>query len=1006
MAQKQSKEYEIGFRIAADMESDFIKTFSSAAKSVEGVQDELKQLQKAKGPGDITKALRDGFDRTEGAAGDAYRAASRGPRDSTKDLRDGLKRTRESFEDTSHAANGFGDTIKRVAEYTGAYKLVSGVTESFTDVIGTVGDYQGAMKQIQAATGATAKEMGDMEQAAQDLYRQNIGEGYKEVAEAMAKAKQATRQQGTELEATTKNAIVYKDVFGEGIEASLKATDTMVKNFGISSAQAYNLLAQGAQGGLDKAGDLLDTANEYSVYFKTLGYSAEDMFSQLSSGLEAGAFNADKVGDAVKEFGIRIKDGSDSTSKAMAELFAPDDLNAFTTRLTKGTATAADRMRLLQHVSGDTANELVKGLQAGGKKAEDSITALQGALGGGNNILKGLSSGAIQGKEAMQQVIAKLSQIYDPIQRSTIGVALFGTQFEDMESTVIASLGTTRKQFDMTKDTMQQVADIKYDTTALSFQGLGRELMTEYVIPLGNELLPRLNELSGWLKENKGLLKNAAVVFAAAGTAKGIANVAGSIADMSAKAAAGGKSLGLLRGALGLTNPVGIAVTAIGALTFGVMEYRRHQEVARQSLLHMNEDLKKSAQQYQTISNQAAETKALAAEYDTLSQKISNNKDSSADLTAEKQRLEEVTKRLQELHPNTITQYDIENGKLKEKVGLAQKEADTERELAKLKLEREVADKSGDVPKLEKELQSLEKQTTSLKQQKDALDAAIPAFKQYEAQFQRILETDPSEERAQRLAGLLQQVNQTGDTVGLHFEHLGNLLGTSGDLSDKLVGVIDKIVTKSEELAAAKSSYEELYAAQKSLIELNLGASLEEQAKKFNALSDEEKSRFQAAVRSVNELNSEMDLLPTEKQIRVKLLFDEMNMPTLPAFKGIGSLQVVTNEEYAKSVQEQRNYPRFADGGVATRASIFGEAGPEMAIPLNNKPRSRELLERTNQIMGHSEGGTTTIQYSPSIVIQGNADQATVERIVEAGHDDFEKRMKTWLQQKARVSMA
>lgn len=45
--------------------------------------------------------------------------------------------------------------------------------------------------------------------------------------------------------------------------------------------------------------------------------------------------------------------------------------------------------------------------------------------------------------------------------------------------------------------------------------------------------------------------------------------------------------------------------------------------------------------------------------------------------------------------------------------------------------------------------------------------------------------------------------------------------------------------------------------------------------------------------------------------------------------------------------------PMFAKGGIATRPSIFGEAGPEMAIPLRKgSARSISLLEKTARLLG------------------------------------------------------
>ena len=44
----------------------------------------------------------------------------------------------------------------------------------------------------------------------------------------------------------------------------------------------------------------------------------------------------------------------------------------------------------------------------------------------------------------------------------------------------------------------------------------------------------------------------------------------------------------------------------------------------------------------------------------------------------------------------------------------------------------------------------------------------------------------------------------------------------------------------------------------------------------------------------------------------------------------------------------------FANGGIATTPSIFGEAGPEMAIPLSpgKRDRAKALYEQTGRILG------------------------------------------------------
>lgn len=70
----------------------------------------------------------------------------------------------------------------------------------------------------------------------------------------------------------------------------------------------------------------------------------------------------------------------------------------------------------------------------------------------------------------------------------------------------------------------------------------------------------------------------------------------------------------------------------------------------------------------------------------------------------------------------------------------------------------------------------------------------------------------------------------------------------------------------------------------------------------------------------------------------------------------------------------------YALGGIATKPSIFGEKGPEMAIPLDRSPRSYELLNKTAQILGvqnkgYKSGSLSSLEqeqnsYSPGSLTQ------------------------------------
>lgn len=359
----------------------------------------------------------------------------------TSGMRQAFREARESMGNISESSEATNKALSALkVGGAAAVAAIGAVATGMAAAVTATDDYNNAMNQLQASTGASAEEMKEIKEISKSLYNQNLGEDFNDLAEAVGQARQVTKLQGKDLELATANAIAYRDVFGEEVSQSIKATDTMMKNFGITSDQAYNLMAQGAQNGLNKSDELIDSANEYAPYFAQLGFSANDMFDTFSTGLENGAFNLDKVGDAVKEFNIRSKDGSKATMEAYAALGLQGD-------------------------------ELTQTFAAGGPAAT----------------------------KAFGEVVNAIAAVKDPAEQNALAVSLFGTQAEDLEIGVIKSLGNVKSQFDMTKETMESIKDVKYDSVGMAIQGIGRQLFTGFVIPIGEALLPAFQQFSDYL---------------------------------------------------------------------------------------------------------------------------------------------------------------------------------------------------------------------------------------------------------------------------------------------------------------------------------------------------------------------------------------------------------------------------------------------------------------------------------------------------------------------------
>ncbi|MED1784235.1 phage tail tape measure protein [Brevibacillus fortis] len=303
--------------------------------------------------------------------------------------------------------------------------------------VNAASQFEQAMSQVQMATGAADDQIMATKEVAKELYAQNFGQDWNDLGSAITSVHSITGQAGDALKETTKNALLMRDAFNQEVNESVKAADTMMEQFGITSKDSFTLLAQAQQKGLDKSGDLLDTANEYANQFKALGFTAEEMFDTLAAGSENGAFNLDKVGDAVKEFNIRAKDGSKGTTEAFQML-------------------------------GLDAAKMAQTFARGGPEA----------------------------KKAFDQVLQMIAAIEDPVQRNTVGVALMGSQFEDLEAPIIASMGTAQKQFDKTKDTMDKLNQAKVDSPGQALALIGRQIETGLIIPIGQFLLPILMDVS------------------------------------------------------------------------------------------------------------------------------------------------------------------------------------------------------------------------------------------------------------------------------------------------------------------------------------------------------------------------------------------------------------------------------------------------------------------------------------------------------------------------------
>lgn len=321
------------------------------------------------------------------------------------------------------------------------------------------GEWQTATNQVAASTGAAGKELEGLRDVMEDVYAANYGDSVADVGDAVAMVnRNMANLDQNGLTAATEGALALRDAFEYDVAESTRAAEAIRKNFGSSAEEAFSLIAAGAQNGLDYSGELIDTINEYSSQFAKLGFDADGMFNILQAGADGTAWNLDKVGDAIKEFSIRAIDGSDTTVEAFTSL-------------------------------GYNAEELMATFAAGGEGAND----------------------------AFFDVLDTLMAVDDQVERDALGVALFGTQWEDLGVEAMEAMANASQAAYDTGDALEQINQVKYNDLDSAIQGIGRQIEVA-LLPAADamyqSLMSNMPEISAAIEEVSPVVAEIAEDFA------------------------------------------------------------------------------------------------------------------------------------------------------------------------------------------------------------------------------------------------------------------------------------------------------------------------------------------------------------------------------------------------------------------------------------------------------------------------------------------------------------
>ncbi|MEK4415668.1 phage tail tape measure protein [Bacillus sp. FSL K6-0268] len=334
----------------------------------------------------------------------------------------------------SQAADGMAEINKKLDRNNvmEATEVLQGISEKLIEmgrsIVNTAIEFDGSQRKIQASLGLTGKGAENLQKIAVDTWKKGFGENLEEVDNALIKVYQNMRDvPHEELQGASENVLTLAKVYDVDLNEATRGAGQLMSQFGLSTQETFDLLAAGAQEGLNYSDELFDNLSEYAPLFKQSGFSAQEMFTILANGTKNGSYNLDYINDLVKEFGIRVQDGS----KGVSEGF-------------------------------------------GGLSKETQ------------NVWKSFNEGKGTAADVFNAVLGDLQKMDDKVKANQIGVALFGVKWEDMGAAAVLGLNDVHGGLGDVTGRMDEMKKLQEESLGQQFQKAVRETQAA-LEPLGKK---------------------------------------------------------------------------------------------------------------------------------------------------------------------------------------------------------------------------------------------------------------------------------------------------------------------------------------------------------------------------------------------------------------------------------------------------------------------------------------------------------------------------------------
>ena len=209
-----------------------------------------------------------------------------------------LRTVNGRISELKHDASGLGESMGK--ESTGIMGKFEGM---FSSISG------GWTKLVGVATAAVASISAAIE-GAKWFYNYNM-----EIEEAQRLTREFFNIQGDELVHTQSQISALAEQFGKDYKEVLGTVESLTNQYGISTAEAINVIKDGLQAGADLNGTFLSQIQQYGPAFSDAGASVKDLVASITQ-TRSGIFNEAGMG-LIQTATNRIRTMSSATQSAL-----------------------------------------------------------------------------------------------------------------------------------------------------------------------------------------------------------------------------------------------------------------------------------------------------------------------------------------------------------------------------------------------------------------------------------------------------------------------------------------------------------------------------------------------------------------------------------------------------------------------------------------------------------------------------------------------------------------